>query len=416
MKLYLEEIRNLPDINDDILKNYYLAVKSSYQELVNEIKNNKIVPLNIAYKKDDLEEINQLSDNIKANFKEVLILGVGGSSLGARTLCSIKNKTDLKLRFLESIDAVSVKRQLEKINLKETFFLVISKSGQTIETICQTLIIIDFLKKFQITDFNQRFLFVTENKESDIAKIAKDINADIVDHPKDIGGRYSYLTIVALLPSALAGFNVGNIRDGAKNILDDFIEKDNFAENNIVKSCIYQLYLFDKGYNANVIMPYIDVLRDFNNWYRQLWAESLGKDGFGSIPINSMGTVDQHSQLQLYLDGPKDKFFNFIVNQNPVENFNINDLENVKTIFGGKTLNNIVAAEQNSTIDILSQHNAPIRIFKLLELNEKSISALMMQMFLETILIAKLKKINPFDQPAVEKRKILSKEYLKNND
>ncbi len=413
MSFFSQKVKNLPDINDVNLAHYLQKVQLARTELIYEIKNNKIAPLNISYKIDDLEEFNNLAKNIKSNFKKVIILGVGGSSLGAKTIVALNNH-DIKIDFFESIDGQTLKNKLHKTDLKTTFFLVISKSGQTIETTCQTLIIIEELKKNKITDFSKQFTFVTENQESDIGKIAKEIGATIKNHPSDIGGRFSYLTIVGLLPSAIAGYDIAKIRSSARKTIENFILQNGIS-NDITNICAYQLYLFDKGFGSNVIMPYIDSLKDFTDWYRQLWAESLGKNGFGSTPINSMGTVDQHSQLQLYLDGPKDKFFTFICYKNFTNNFIIKDLENCQTRFGGKSLNDIVKAEQESTIDILAKQKLPIRIIELEKLDEEVLSALMMQMFLETILIAKVKNINPFDQPAVENRKILSKKYLEND-
>lgn len=145
-------------------------------------------------------------------------------------------------------------------------------------------------------------------------------------------------------------------------------------------------------------------------------AESLGKNGFGSTPINSMGTVDQHSQLQLYLDGPKDKFFTFITTQKQPQDFSIKDLSGCETLFGGKKLSEIVVIEQETTIAVLAKKLLPIRIFAVTKLDEEVLGGLMMQMFLETILIAKVKGLNPFDQPAVELRKDLAKKFLKKNE
>ncbi|MDA9231197.1 hypothetical protein N9O56_01335 [Rickettsiales bacterium] len=412
---YLEKFYNLPNIGDDSLEKYSSLAKIYYSNLVSEINNNEIAPLHISSKTDDLPNIQNIADKIRNNYKEILVLGVGGSSLGARTLCSIKDNANIKLRFLESIDSLSIKKQLQKINLKDVFFIVISKSGKTIETICQTLITIDLLKQNNISNLSDRFLFITQDRKSEIGQMAQNLDAKILEHPSNIGGRYSYLTVVGLLPAALIGLDIFKIRKAANDILNNFINEKDVNKNNIIKSCIYQIYLFDQGFRSTVLMPYIDSLYSFNNWYRQLWSESLGKNGFGLTPINSMGTVDQHSQLQLYLDGPKDKFFNFIINNNPVDDFKINDLENIKTIFGGKNLTDIVNAEQKSTIDILLSNNSPLRLFEMTEISEESVSGLMMQMFLEAILIARVKNINPFDQPAVEKRKILSKKYI-NND
>jgi glucose-6-phosphate isomerase len=313
---------------------------------------------------------------------------------------------------MESIDSCSITRNLENINLSKTCFLVISKSGETIETICQTLILLKKFHQENITNFSHNFIFITQNHHNTIAKIAGEIGSKIYHHPENIGGRFSYLSIVGLLPAAICGLDIVKIRNGAKQILDNFINQK-ATQNDVTKIAAYQLYLLEKGFNNNVIMPYIDALKDFTDWYRQLWAESLGKNGFGSTPITSMGTVDQHSQLQLYLDGPKDKFFTFLTNKNPKNNFSVIDLPNCPTLFGGKNLNEIVGFEQDSTIEVLNKKQLPIRVFELEKLDEETLSALMMQMFLETIIIAKVKNINPFDQPAVELRKDLAKKYLR---
>ena len=411
MNFFKQKIKNLPNINSENLKDYFEKVKLARDEIIDEVKKNQLPPLNISSKTDDLEAINNLAENIKTGFKKVIILGVGGSSLGAKTMIAIKNNHEIEIDFFESIDGQTIKSKLSQVELSKTFFVVISKSGQTIETICQTLIIIEEFKKHQITDFAKQFIFITQDEKSDIGKIAREIGSEIRPHPSDIGGRFSYLTIVGLLPAALIGFDIKKIRSGAQKMLEEFSAQDS-KYSDIINNCAYQLYLFDKGFGSNVIMPYIDSLKNFTDWYRQLWAESLGKNGFGSTPINSMGTVDQHSQLQLYLDGPKDKFFTFICHKNPENNFIIKDLAICKTRFGNKNLNDIVRAEQESTINILAAQNLPIRIIEVNHLDEAVLSALMMQMFLETILIAKVKNINPFDQPAVEKRKILSKQYL----
>lgn len=411
MNFFTQKTKNIADLKSPNLEKYRKKVEVAHKELREDIKNNKIAPLNIAFQEDDLVNFQNLAKNIKTKAKKVIILGVGGSSLGAKTIAAIKEKHVIEIDFFESIDGETLKIKLNKIDLKTSYFLVISKSGQTIETVCQTLIIINELKRQKITDFAHQFTFVTQNKESDIGKIAQEIGSQIQPHPNDIGGRFSYLTIVALLPAALIGCDIKKIRSGAKKTLEDFISQD-VISNKITNICAKRLYLFDSGYGSNVIMPYIDSLKDFTDWYRQLWAESLGKNGFGSTPINSMGTVDQHSQLQLYLDGPKDKFFTFILHKNVTRNFEIKDLPNCPTKFGGKILNQVVRAEQESTIEILAKQNLPIRIIEMEHLDEESLSALMMQMFLETILIAKVKNINPFDQPAVEDRKILSHQYL----
>lgn len=400
--LYLQHFKNIPSKKD--LEKYYKNCQQTALKLRQEIAGKKLAMIDVVFEKNDLKHFEILAEKI-SKFKKVLVLGVGGSSLGGKTLSSLKDQN--KVEFLESIDPSTIKISLDKIDFKNTFFLVISKSGETIETICQTLVILDELKKSKIKNFSDQFLFVTQSETNSIAKIAKKIGAEIAHHPEKIGGRYSCFSIVGMLPSFLCGINIKKIRSGAEKIVTEFLNNDT-----IINSCAIQLYLYEKGFTNSVIMPYIDNLKNFTDWYRQLWAESLGKSGFGSTPINSMGTVDQHSQLQLYLEGPKDKFFTFLTQKNHSDDFMVKDLPSCPTLFGGKKLSDIVKIEQETTIEVLNKKKLPIRIFDIEKLNEEVLGGLMMQMFLETILISYVKKIDPFDQPAVELRKDLAKKIL----
>ncbi len=400
LDLYSQSFKNVPTnpITKELLQ--------KYQVLIKKIKAKELAMIDIIFNENDLQAFEKLAQKI-SKYKKVLVLGVGGSSLGGKTLTSLKFQN--KLQFLESIDPETVSNALAEIDFQNTFFLVISKSGETIETICQTLILLDRLQQEKIPHLAQQFLFITESNQNSIAKIAQEIGAEIFPHPQNIGGRYSCFSVVGLLPALLCGTNATKIRLGAQKILAHFLENEN---NEILKSCEIQLDLYRQGFNSNVVMPYIDSLKNFTDWYRQLWAESLGKHHFGATPINSMGTVDQHSQLQLYLDGPKNKFFTFFTQKNHPHNFDIKDQKNCLTLFGGKKLTDIVEIEQSTTIEVLKQQKLPIRIFSINQLDEEVLGALMMQMFLEVILIAEYKGINPFDQPAVELRKELAKKIL----
>jgi len=400
MSLFGIKYKNTPTSN-------HSQYKKPLDKLRNEIRNNQIGAIDIINEEEDLEKFEELSQRI-SNYKKVIILGVGGSSLGAKTLCSLKNQN--KVQFIESIDPTTITNTLNEINFADSFFIVISKSGQTIETTCQTLLIVNKFKELNIENFQNNFLFITQNPQSPIGQIAKEINALVTSHPDNIGGRYSVFSIVGLLPSLIAGINIKDIRLGAKEIINDFLEKDSI-DNDIAT----QITLYEQGYTNNVLMPYIDNLENFNHWYRQLSAESLGKNGFGATPINSMGTVDQHSQLQLYLEGPKDKFFTFITQKNHAQDLKVTKLGNVQTLFDNKTLSQIVKIEEETTIEVLNQKNLPIRIIEIDQLNEKVLGGLMMQMFIETIALSYIKNIDPFDQPAVELRKDLAKKLLNSN-
>jgi glucose-6-phosphate isomerase len=402
--LYSQRFKNPPQ--QKILNKFYKICEEKSRLLIKKINQNEIAAIDIIFEKNDLKTFAKIADK-SAKFNNVLVLGVGGSSLSGKTLTSLKFQN--RLYFLESIDPKTVTDSLREIDLKNTFFLVISKSGETIETICQTLIILDKLRQAKVNNLAKQFLFVTESTTNSIAKIAKEISAEIISHPNNIGGRFSCFSAVGMLPLAICGGNMEKVRNGAKKILGEFLDN---KKNKIIESCALQLCLYEQGFTSNVVMPYIDNLKNFTDWYRQLWAESLGKNGFGATPINSMGTIDQHSQLQLYLEGPKDKFFTFFTQKNHPIDFLIKDVKACQTLFGGKKLSEIVDIEQTTTIEVLNQKKLPIRIFEIDFLNEEVIGGLMMQMFLEVMLIADVKNINPFGQPAVELRKDLAKSIL----
>ena len=387
------------DINDKM----YIAANL----LRKQIQQSAIAPLNIVSQHADINEIELLCD-LTSNYQKIIILGVGGSSLGGKTLCALKEND--KIDFIESIDPLTLTQKIAAIDFANTFFIVISKSGETTETICQTLIIIDEFKHRNIANFSAQFIFITESLNSTLGKIAQKMSAKITFHAKDIGGRYSCFSIVGMLPALICGLNIAKIRKGADVILKDFIDSDK-----VINNCIHQIAIYNRGFCNNVIMPYHDILRNFNEWYRQLWAESLGKNLLGSTPINSMGTVDQHSQLQLYLEGKNDKFFTFINCQKRQNDIKINNSSTIATLYDNKLISQILEIEQNTTIESIKQKNLPLRIFNIDNLDEYSLGGLMMMMFIETILIGYYHQINPFDQPAVELRKIMAKNLLQNN-
>lgn len=398
--LYSQEFKN---ITQDAITP---EVQNSYLQIKKDLKEGKIPQIQAIFDENSINEVKNIAEQIKS-YKKILVLGVGGSSLGGKAFTAIGDED--KIDFLESIDPVTVDKKLQKIDLDNCFFIVISKSGNTVETISQTLILIDRIKKLKIENFAEKFLFITQDLDNPISNIAKTIGSQICMHPSDVGGRFSCFTIVGLLPAILAGVNIDKILQGAKSELDDFMGD---VQNNVTQAVEIQNKLFDEGFTGNVVMPYIDDLKRYTDWYRQLWAESLGKNGFGSTPINSMGTIDQHSQLQLYLEGPRDKFFTFFVTKKHRSDTLVQDLKEVKTLFGGKRLSEIVKVESRTTIQVLEDKNLPIRLFKIDELNEEALGSLMMHMFLEVVLIAQVRNIDPFDQPGVEIRKKLAKELL----
>ncbi len=404
MLLYNQNILNI-----DGSKVLNLA-KSKVNELKTELN---IIPdykaLTIAYNKEDLKEIKDFSNFINDNFKKLYVIGIGGSSLGAKTLLSLKFQD--KIEILENIDSYTLEHIFYNIDFENSAFLMISKSGKTIECISQTLILMKMTEeKLGSNAIGKHFFFLTENKDSPLTQLAKEFNAKILEHSNCIGGRFSYLSNVGLIPACIAGLNIEEIRQGAIDTLEYLFNDNN---NFIIEACAEQDELYNNGVTGSVVMPYIDRLKNLTEWYRQLWAESLGKNNFGIVPIDAIGTIDQHSQLQLYMDGPRNLFFTFITKESNKNSLTIEkSYNNGFDYLVGKNLDDIINIEAESTIEVLNRRNLPVRLIKIKELNERCLSQLMMQYMLETIIVGKMNNINPFGQPAVEERKILAHQML----
>ena len=400
--LYNQTTYNIDNIQEST--NVYLKFKENI-DLMPEYE-----ALRLAFETDDLKDIEEFSQFIRNKFKTLLVLGIGGSSLGAKTLLSIKNSSNVL--FLENIDTEKIKQVFSSIDLENTVFLTVSKSGKTIECISQTLLLLNmFQNKFGDDSIKDHFFFLTEDKESPLTQLAKQFSIKTLAHNKNVGGRFSYLSNVGLIPASVAGLDIKEIRQGAKDSINFFLnDSSNFIQDIITKQDI----LYKNGIVGNVMMTYQEKLLCLIDWYRQLWAESLGKDGFGTVPIQALGTVDQHSQLQLYLGGRKNLFFTFFVKDKDKKSLKINntyikDFDYLRNI----TLDDIMEIESKSTIEILVQNKLPVRVINYKEINERFISQLMMQFIIETIMIGIINNINPFGQPNVEARKSLAREMWK---
>lgn len=382
----------------------------TYENLVLQLKNDEIASISCVFDEKEQEKLQKEAKNLQ-KFKKIVLIGVGGSSLGAKAIISSQKnpQNEQKITFLESIDPQTLKNEFAKIDFDETLFLIVSKSGETIETVCQTLILLDEIGSQKIAKIRQNFVVITQNRKSALFDLAQKNNFKIIFHPSEVGGRFSCFCVVGLLPALLCGVDIQKFLQGAKSLLADFSSS---FENEVTKSCKMQIATYEAGFQNHVLMPYIDRLKNFNDWYRQLSAESLGKSGYGATPINSMGTVDQHSQLQLYLEGKRDKFFSFFTLKNQENDFEIAPFSGVETIFDGKKLSEVLAIEARTTIEVLAKSDLPIRILELEKFDEEVLGSLMMQMFLEIIFLANFKKIDPFDQPGVEIRKKLARDLL----
>jgi glucose-6-phosphate isomerase len=359
-----------------------------------------------------------LRDEIKNQFTDIVLLGTGGSSLGGQLLCRFsKLEDDIRIHFFDNIDPLTFKHFWEKNRLDHTLFLVVSKSGSTPETLTQALISISRMESIVNAEkLSDHFIIITEPKSSPLKKLAERYGFMCIDHDQGIGGRFSGLSLVGLLPAMLMGVPVDRIIQGAKAVFNEFILQ---SENHAISESVglMQLVMEERKINQTVLMTYVDQLEPLGRWFRQLWAESLGKKGQGSTPINSVGTVDQHSQLQLYLDGPKDKLFTVITH--PLNWVGDRVSTEISKSIGfdfmaGRTMGQLMDAEQNATIQVLKENNCPTRVLDLSEVSPEVVGGLMVQFIIETILTADILGVNCFDQPAVERGKILTKQCLEN--
>jgi glucose-6-phosphate isomerase len=366
---------------------------------------------------DDLTALEPVAARFRG-LKTVVVLGTGGSSLGGQTLYALADagfgpKAGApKLYFLDNVDPVTFDQLLTRVDMTTTGFVVISKSGSTAETLCQFLICYPHLQK--TAGYKDRVVVVTEPGENVLRRFAEGESLQVLDHDPKVGGRFSVLSLVGLLPAMIAGLDVTAVRRGALAVLRTALVGKP-ADCPPAMGAALSLALNEWGKTQTVLMPYVDGLTWFAMWYRQLWAESLGKQGYGTTPIRALGTVDQHSQLQLYLAGPKDKMFTLILGDCSGTGDVVSPQLASDPRLGylaGRTMGDLLDAEQRATLQSLRNNGCPVRVLNIKRLDEETLGALFMHYMLETIIAAHLLMIDAFDQPAVEEGKILTRQYL----
>ena len=351
--------------------------------------------------------LNSLSQNYKDNFTKNFLLkynrntdyrviGMGGSSLGTQTIYDfLKHKIKKKFVFSDNLQVNLIKDKKKYTNL------IVSKSGNTIETIVNANI---FIKK------KDRNIFITENKNSYLLNLAKKLKSDIIHHNNYIGGRYSVLSEVGMLPAELMGLKASNFRQ-----LNNLIKNKRFI-NSLISNVSSTLYFIKKKKFNSVIINYDDRSKNLFNWYQQLIAESLGKKKKGLLPIISNMPKDNHSTMQLYLDGFKNNFFTFFyVNEKNSEKIKNNTILSSQYYLKNKNLSQVTLAQKKATENVFKNKNIPFRSFEINKRDEKTLGELFCFFILETILIGQSMNLNPYDQPAVELIKVETKKLLIKN-
>ena len=366
-----------------------LVVKKNLNLILNE-ETQVISSLSKSYK-DSFNKKNTKHFNKKLDYR---IIGMGGSTLGAQAIYDfLKKKIKKRFIFVDNLNASKNKQTKKNLNN-----LIISKSGNTTETIVNANILI---KK------KDRNLFITEKKKSYLSLLAQKLKAEVVDHNNYIGGRYSVLSEVGMLPAELMGLNYKKFRQ-LNNLVNNKFFMKSLVSN--VESTIH--FLKTKKFNS-IVINYDEQSTNLFNWYQQLVAESLGKEKKGLLPIVSVMPKDNHSVMQLYLDGFKNNFFTFFYShENNTSKIN-NDLVLPEQKFlKNKDINQIMFAQKKATEVVFKKKNIPFRSFEIKKRDEKTLGELFCFFILETILIGKALKINPFDQPAVELIKKETKKIL----
>ena len=337
-----------------------------------------------SYKKEKLKKYK--------NFLNYRLIGMGGSSLGTEAIYNfLKPKIKKKFIFVNNL------KNFQKKDTKKYLNLIVSKSGNTIETIVNFNILV---KK------NEKNIFITENKNNYLHTLAQKLKGEIIHHNNFIGGRFSVLSEVGMLPAELMGLKSDNFKQ-----LNNLIKNRKFVNSLIINVGNILTFIKKKKFNS-IIINYDERSENLFNWYQQLLAESLGKRKKGILPVISNMPKDNHSLMQLYLDGFKNNFFTFFyVHQSNSEKINNKLILPSQKFIKNKNLSNIVYAQKKATENIFKIKNMPFRSFEIKKRDEKTLGELFCFFILETILLGEALKINPYDQPAVE----LIKKETKNN-
>ena len=360
----------------------------------------------------DAGGINPLAEDVRNNSEYFLLLGIGGSALGPRTLLDALKpfynlKNSPKIFIYDNVDPNTLKSILSIVDLKKTTVNVITKSGSTVETMACFLILMNALKEVHKDEYSKWIIATTDPGKGILREIAEKEGFRTLPVPPNVGGRFSVLSAVGLLPAAVAGVDVKRLLKGAKDMVRKCTEEDMWK--NPAYMCGALMYLMGQKKNISVLMPYTDRLKAFSEWYCQLWAESLGKDGKGQTPYPSTGVTDQHSQLQLWMQGPKDKVITFIGIEDYGDDISLHD-ENIKSLgyLRGHSLGELIKAEQEGTGLALVKAGVPNMRLNVPLLDSYYLGQLFVFFELVTAVTGLLDGINPFNQPGVENSKNLT--------
>ena len=398
---------------DNFFKSYFVnsskynrnikKTKKVFDSFLKDLKNYKI-PLLKSYEKDYKFDFSKSVVKKFSKYKNIIVIGMGGSILGTKSIYSfLKKRIKKEVFFFDNLDSNLYLKYKTINNLKNSCFIVVSKSGNTFETITNLATV--FSEKL----VKNKLIIITEITDNALMAIANKYHAEIIEHKEFVGGRYSVLSETGMFPAALMGLNLTKFKN-----LKSLIKNKNFISS-LIQNVAGIYTLNSKKINNSVILSYDSSLDDLGYWYQQLVAESLGKQGKGINPTLSFGPKDHHSLLQLYLDGPKDKFFTFFNSSKKENKFKVTQdiIPSNMRFLRNKNLQFIINAQCKATKNIFKLRKIPFRQITFNDKNENELGEIFTFFVLETILLSRLMNINPFDQPAVEQVKIETKKILR---
>ncbi|MDO5022516.1 MAG: glucose-6-phosphate isomerase [Eubacteriales bacterium] len=418
---------------------YQNEAKAAYENILSRRGTSGLGWTELPYNQDEIvEEIEKTAEYIREEFDNFVVLGIGGSDFGPIAVNLAINHLNYNVipmvkrngpRFYveDNIDPERMSALLDVIDVKKTCFNIITKSGATAETMSQYLIISTALKEALGDNWTKHIVATTDHEKGNLIRLALEQSFKLFYIPETVGGRFSELCPVGLLPAAVCGIDIRALLEGAK-AMDKRIKSPIVWENPALLEALIQYILMeDMGINVHVMMPYADSLKYMADWFCQLWAESLGKNvtrkgmavNVGQTPVKALGVTDQHSQLQLYTEGPYDKVITFL----HVENFRTTvkipegceEYPNI-AFLGGKSLNELINAEYHGTQYALLRSGRMSQTIHLPAINEYTLGQLIYFFEMVTAYVGELLDINAYDQPGVEESKIAAYAVLGNTD
>jgi glucose-6-phosphate isomerase len=419
-------------LRDDELKALLGELEQPLADLRSAYRDGILPHLHVPEATADLQGAESAMARLCEGARLVVFMGTGGSSLGGQTLAQLAGwnipgaampdqDSRPRTRFYDNLDPATLEGALAKLDFATTRFVITSKSGGTPETLAQAVSAIGAMRRSGLeSEIPRAFLALTDppiiGKANGLRDLAEKFGFSVLDHPPGIGGRFSGLTIVGMLPAIARGLDVRALRRGARAVVQSMLTAEKTEEFAPAVAAAVAIGLNRlRGVRVNVMMPYADRLARYGAWYVQLWAESLGKGGAGSTPVACLGPLDQHSQLQLFMDGPAEHYLTIIRAPTGADG-PVLDADLARTagigFMADRRVGELVEAQSRAVPEALMQAGRPVRTIDLDKLDPAALGALMMSAMIETILAARLLGVDAFDQPAVELAKTLTRQRL----